>query len=112
MEFDDNNLYGKAYGLDQRGRHESFACALQAAMKDLVFPHDPFFDRVVDEWPKLFPNSPATPARYEDGYLYLYVPSASLLFATLPQVPAIKRKLRLFPEAPKKFEVRVEAHAR
>ena len=101
----------KAYGLDQRGRHETFNSALAAAYRLLVVEHNAFYDQLVDRWNTLFPGFAAKPGRYENGRIYLYVRSAPASFALRPQLPAIKRRLAELPGAPKRIDLRLEIHA-
>ena len=110
--FDDNNLYGKATGLDQRGRYATFGKALDAAFKDLTTERNDFFDSLADVWSTLFPGLAVRPGRYEGGIIFLYVRSASALFAMRPKLRMIKAKLATLPGAPKKIELRLEARAR
>jgi len=110
--FDDNNLYGKATGLDQRGKYATFGKALDAAFRDLTTEHDDFFDSLADLWPTLFPGLAVRPGRYEGGIIFLYVRSAPALFAMRPKLRMIKAKLATLPGAPKKLELRLEARAR
>ena len=69
---EDRNLYGKAVGLDQRGRHRSFGSAVDAAFKDLATERNDFFDSLADRWAALFPGVPAVPGRYDGGIIFLY----------------------------------------
>ena len=110
--FDDNNLYGKAVGVDQRGRYATFGKAIDAALKELLTEKNEFFDSLVDRWPVLFPTLKAVPGRYEDGIIFLYVHSAPMLFAMRPKLAAVKTKLSSLPGAPKKLVLRLEIHAR
>ncbi len=95
----------------ERGRHTTFDAALQAAFKDLLTEHDPFFDSLPDRWATLFPDLPVRPGRFENGTIYLYVRHAPLLFAMRPKLPMIKRKLATLAGAPKKLDLKLEIHA-
>lgn len=108
---DDRNLYGRATGLDRRGRFASFGKAVSAAAADLVREKSPFFDALVDLWPQLFPNSRIRPGRFEGGIVFLYVRSAAALFAARPQLRAIREKLRTLDGAPRDLVLRLEARA-
>ena len=108
---EDNNLYGKAYGLDQRGRHKTVASAFDAALKDLLTEKDPFFDSLADVWKTLFPTLPAWPGRYEDGKIFIYVKTAPTSFVVRPQLRKIAAALAKLPGAPKKVDLRLEIHA-
>lgn len=110
--YDENNLYGHATGLDQRGKYATFSSALAAAFKDLITEKNPFFDSLTDHWAELFPGLPIRPGRYEDGVIFLYVRTAPQLFAMRPKLRMIKAKLAELPGAPRKLEVRLEARAR
>ncbi|MBR1920936.1 MAG: DUF721 domain-containing protein [Kiritimatiellae bacterium] len=108
---DDRNLYGRAFGADKRGRHKSFSSALDAALADMVVERNAFFDTLADNWRRIFPNQPARPGRYEDGKIFLYVNNAPTLFLMRPRLPMIRRRLAELPGAPKRIELRLEAHA-
>lgn len=110
--YDDNNLYGQATGLDQRGKYATFSGALSAALNDLVTEKNDFFDSLVDNWASLFPSLPVRPGRYEGGIIFLYVRTAPLLYAMRSKLMSIKAKLRTLPDAPKRLEIRLEARAR
>lgn len=110
--FDDNNLYGTAVGLKERGRHKTTASAFEAAFKDLTTEKNDFFDSLVDNWKTLFPNLPARPGRYEDGKIFVYVKNAPTAFLVRPQLRTIAAKLATLPGAPKKIDLRLEQHVR
>ena len=105
---DDRNLYGKATGLEERGRYSTFGKALDAAVADLMTEKNEFFDSLADKWAELYPGLRARPGRYEDGVVYIYVPSAPQLFAVRPRLRSIKAKLASLPGAPAKLDVRLE----
>ena len=111
---DDHNLYGKAIGLDARGRHATFGGALSAALADLqseMAEKNDFFDSLADRWTTLFPTLKAVPGRYEDGIVFLYVRSAPLLYSVRSRLSSIRAKLASLPGAPKKITLRLEIHA-
>lgn len=97
---------------DQRGRHKTLTSAVEAALKDMLTERNSFFDSLCDNWARLFPDLPAKPGRYEDGYIFIYVRSAPTMFLLRPKLRSIKAKLAELPGAPKKFEIRLEIHAR
>ena len=107
---DDNNLYGKAYGLGERGRHKTIASAFEAAFRDLTTERNAFFDSLADRWQELFPDLPARPGRYEDGKIFIYVRNAPTAFLVRPRLRAIAAKLAALPGAPKKIDLRLEQH--
>ena len=107
---DDNNLYGKAYGLGERGRHKTIASAFEAAFRDLTTERNAFFDSLSDRWQELFPDLPARPGRYEDGKIFIYVRNAPTAFLVRPRLRAIAAKLAALPGAPKKIDLRLEQH--
>ena len=107
---DDNNLYGTAIGLNERGRHKTIASAFDAAFKDLTTEKNPFFDSLVDNWRMLFPGLPARPGRYEDGKIFIYVKNAPTAFQVRPRLRAIAAKLATLPGAPKRIDLRMEQH--
>ena len=109
---EDNNLYGKAYGLEERGRHKTTASAFEAAFKDLTTEKNDFFDSLADNWKALFPTLPAWPGRYEDGKIFVYVKNAPTAFLVRPKLRAIAAKLATLPGAPKKVDLRLEQHVR
>ena len=108
---EDRNLYGRAIEPDKRGRHKTFGSAVGAAFTDLLVERNDFFDSLADNWRRLFPDLPARPGRYEDGKIFLYVKNAPTLFLMRPRLPMIRRKLATLPGAPKKIDLRLEAHA-
>ena len=87
-----------------RGRHASFASAVDAAFGDLTTEKNEFFDSLADRWKTLFPDLPARPGRYEDGKIFLYVPNAAVNFMVRPRLAAIKKLLAALPDAPKRIE--------
>ena len=96
---------------EKRGRHDTFASAVDAALKDLVTEHNPFFDSLVDRWRGLFPTLPATPGRYEDGKIFVYVRNAATSYMVRPRLRTIAARLSRLPGAPKKINLRLEIHA-
>ena len=108
---DDNNLYGKAYGLNERGRHKTVASAFDAAFKDLTTEKNPFFDSLCDNWKALYPNLPAEPGRYEAGKIFIYVRNAPTSFVVRPRLRAIAARLARLPGAPKKVDLKLEIHS-
>ena len=107
---EDNNLYGKAYGLEERGRHKTVASAFDAAFKDLTTEKNAFFDSLCDNWKTIYPDLPAKPGRYEDGKIFIYVRNAPTAFLVRPRLRAIAAKLAALPGAPKKIDLRLEQH--
>ena len=108
---DDRNLYGRAVEPEKRGRHKTFSSAVGAAFTDLLVEKNDFFDSLADNWRRLFPDQPARPGRYEDGKIFLYVKNAPTLFLMRPRLPMIRRRLATLPGAPKKIDLKLEAHA-
>jgi len=108
---DDRNLYGRAVGLDERGRHKTTASALDAAFKDLLTEKNEFFDSLCDNWIALYPTLPAKPGRYEDGKIFVYVKNAATSFLVRPKLRSIAASLAKLPGAPKKIDLRLEIHA-
>lgn len=111
MSFEDRNLYGKAYGLNERGRHATFASAVSASLAGMLVEHNEFFDTVVAAWPTVGAGLAMRPGRYSAGRIYLYVKSAPALFTLRPKLPALKRKLAALPGAPRRIDLRLEIHA-
>lgn len=83
---------------------------LGALVTELTHVHEPFFDTVCDNWPRLFPDFPAKPGRYQDGRLFLYVRTSGQLFSLRAKLPTVKRALMALPGAPKRFSVHLEIH--
>ena len=108
---EDRNLYGRAVDTQKRGRHKTFASAVGAVFPELLEERNEFFDSLADNWKRLFPDQPARPGRYEDGKIFIYVRNAPTIFLMRPRLPMIKRRLAAMPGAPKKIELRLEAHA-
>ncbi len=96
---------------NERGRHLTFNSAVEAAFKDLLTEHNPFYDSLVDNWQALFPDLPLRPGRFENGTIYLYVRTATLSFAMRPKLPKIKAKLLALPDAPAKLTLKLEIHS-
>ena len=108
---DDRNLYGKATDPHLRGRHETFRSAVDAAFGDLSVERNAFFDTLVDQWRRLFPDQPARPGRYEDGKIFIYVRNAPTSFVVRPKLRTIAAQLARLPGAPKRIDLRLEIHA-
>ena len=108
---DDRNLYGRAIEPEKRGRHKTLASAVGAVFPELLEERNEFFDALADNWKRLFPDQPARPGRYEDGKIFIYVRNAPTLFLMRQRLPMIKRRLAAMPGAPKKLDLRLEAHA-
>ena len=105
---EDRNLYGRATGLNERGRFPTFGGAVDSALKDLLVEKNDFFDLVVDRWSSLFPNLMAKPERYENGKIVIRVRSAPMLYAVRPKLRTIKAKLAELPGAPKRIDIWLE----
>ena len=95
---------------DKRGRHKTVASAFEVAFKELTEEKNIFFDNLVDNWRKLFPNLSARPGRMENGRIYIYVKSAAASYALRPRLREISAKLARLPGAPAKIDLRVEIH--
>ena len=108
---DDSNLYGRATGLNLRGRHRTSASAFDAALKDLLTEKNPFFNTVAARWASLFPDLPARPGRSENGLIFLYVRNAPSLFLMRPKLRKIAAALATLPGAPKRVDLRLEIHS-
>ena len=106
----DNNLYGRAYGLNERGRHKTVSSAFEAAFRDLTVEKNDFFDSLCDNWKTLFPDLPARLGRYEDGKIFVYVKNAPTAFLVRPRLRTIAAKLATLPGVPKRLDLRLEQH--
>ena len=95
----------------KRGRHETFASALEAAFRDLTTEHNAFFDSLADEWNRIFPTLPARPGRYEDGKIVLYVKNPPTLYVMRMKLGMIRKKLAELPGAPRTINLKLEVHA-
>ncbi len=95
---------------DKRGRHKTTTSAFDAALKDLLTEHNPFFDSLADNWKRLFPDVPARPGRYEDGKIFIYVSNAPTAFLVRPKLRKIAARLATLPGAPKRIDLRLEQH--
>lgn len=107
----ENGVNWKPLAPDERGRHSTFTSALATVAAGMIVERNDFFDSLVDRWKTLFPALPARPGRFEDGKIFLYVKNAPTLFLMRPKLPQIKRQLAALPGAPKKIDLRLEAHA-
>ena len=97
---------------ENRGRHASFASALDTVAKTLAKEAcGGFFDVLADEWHKMFPSLPAKPGRHDGNCLTLYVRSASVLFSVRPRLAMVKRAIATLPGAPENLKVVLEIHA-
>jgi len=108
---DDRNLYGRATGLRERGRHRTLVSALDAAFKDLTTERNDFFDSLCDNWARLFPDLPAKPGKYADGKIFIFVRNAATSYVIRPKLRQIAAKLATLPGAPKRVDLRLEIHA-
>lgn len=108
----ENGVNWKPIDPESRGRHATFANALDVALENLVVERNEFYDSLVDEWEKLFPGLPAKPGRFEEGIVFLYVRSSPQLFMMRPKVRGIIKALQALPGAPKSLKVKLEIHSR
>lgn len=108
----ENGVNWRPLDPQERGRHATFEGALNAAFSDLTTQRNDFYDSLVDEWGRLFPDSAAKPGRYDDGVVFLYVRSAPQLFLMRPKLRAITGVLQSLPGAPKSLKVKLEIHSR
>ena len=95
---------------DKRGRHATTDSAFEAAFKALSPDRDEFFDTLVDNWRRLFPDVPARPGRHEGGKIFIYVRNAPTAFVVRPRLRAIAARLAQLPGAPKKIDLKLEQH--
>lgn len=80
-------------------------------LRDEIFKEEAsFFDTVREAWPKLFPNLPMRPGRWQEGRIVLYVANAGQAFAMRSRLPAVKKQLKTLPGAPGTFTLLVEIH--
>ena len=92
---------------------DAFDAALESFSKEIFKTENQFFDDVREHWGTLFPGCPARPGRWAaPNRLILYVATAGQSFAMRPRLPAIARRLKSLPNAPKeRFSVIVQIHA-
>lgn len=95
---------------DKRGRFASMGKAVELALKELSAERNDFYDSLVDNWRRLFPELPAWPGRYEAGRIYVYVANAPTLFMMRTKLPALRKRLAELPGAPKTISLRLEVH--
>ena len=107
----ENGVYWEPQDPQLRGRHDTFKSALDAAFRDMLTEHDPFFESLPDVWPQLFPKLAAKPGRYEDGKIVLYVKNPPTLYAMRMKLGMIRTKLAALPNAPKKLSLKLEIHS-
>jgi len=107
---EDRNLYGRACGLNERGRHATFASSVSSTLAGMLIEHDDFYDTVVAAWPTLGAGLAMRPGRFSDGKIFLYVKSGPAMFAMRAKLPALKARLAALPGAPKRIELRLEIH--
>ena len=112
----ENGVHWKPLEPSARGRHATFNSAVDAALagiaNDVLVERNEFFDSLADVWDSVFPGSMARPGRYEDGKIWLYVPSAPALFAVRMKLPAMRRALERLPGAPRRIDLRLEIRER
>ena len=106
----ENGVEWKPISPELRGRHKTTASAFDAAFKALAGETNAFYDSLVDNWKKLFPDVPARPGRYENGRIYIYVRNAPTSYVVRPKLRAIAAKLATLPGAPRKIDLRLEIH--
>lgn len=110
MVFEDGENW-KPLDPQSRGRHTTFASALDAAVADMLTEKSPFFDALPDIWPTLFHGIAAKPGRYEDGAIVLYVKNSASLYIVRMKLAQIRAKLAALPGAPKDIALRLEVHS-
>lgn len=108
---DDRNVWGRAVDPDKRGRHRTFASAVASSLASLKTERNAFFDTVCLNWPRLFPDQPARPGAWHDGWIVLYVTKSTTLYLMRPRLAMIRRRLATLPGAPRVVNVRLEIHA-
>ena len=106
----ENGVNWRPIDPDKRGRHKTTASALAAAFKDLTTEKNPFYDSLVDNWKRIFPDLPARPGRYEDGTIFIYVKNSSTAYLVRPRLRKIAAMLAALPGAPKKVNLKLEQH--
>ena len=104
------NVWGRAYAVDRRGRHKTFASAVAASLRSLTTERNPFFDTVCLNWRRLFPEQPCRPGAWHDGCIVLYVNKSTTLYLMRPRLNMIRRKLAELPGAPSRVNLRLEIH--
>ena len=108
---DDGNGWGRALDPDKRGRHKTFASAVAASLASLKVERNEFFDEVCANWKRLFPDQPARPGAWHDGWVVLYVNKSTTLYLMRPRLAMIRRRLAALPGAPRTVNVRLEIHS-
>ena len=108
---EDRNVWGRAIDPDKRGRHQTFASAVAASLAALKVERNAFFDEVCRSWPRLFPDQPARPGAWHDGWIVLYVSKSTTLYLMRPRLAMIRRRLAALPGAPRTVKIRLEIHS-
>ena len=98
------------YGLDRRGRFDTFAAAVEAVGKNMLTERNPFFRLLADHWYELFPRSAMRPWKYENGIIFLAVRNAPALYANRGKLKAVKARLAALPNAPKDLRLALRIH--
>lgn len=107
----ENGVNWKPIDPSKRGRHQTFSSALEAAFKDLTTERNDFFDSLVDEWMRIFPDLPARPGRYEDGKIVLYVKNPPTLYLMRMKLGMVRKRLSELPGAPRSVNLKLEVHS-
>ena len=104
----ENGVNWEPQSPSKRGRHATFAGALDTVAKTFFAERGGFAERIATDWNRLFPGLAARPDRIEDGRLFLRVRSAPALFAMRPKLPGIRRTLAQLPDFPPKLRLTLE----
>ena len=100
-----------ADALETRVKVPRVGSLLDTLVAGLTETKEPFFDTVLDNWPRICPDFPGRPDRFQDNRLFLYVRTSAQVFSLRARLPKVKKLVAALPGAPKRFTVHLEVHA-
>lgn len=100
-----------ADALETRVKVPRVGSLLDTLVSELTEKKEPFFDTVLENWPKICPDFPGRPGRFQDNRLVLYVRTSGLVFSLRPRLAKIRKLVAALPGAPRRFTVHLEVHA-
>ena len=100
-----------ADALETRVKVPRVGSLLDTLVAGLTETKEPFFDTVLDNWPRICPDFPGRPGRFQDNRLFLYVRTSAQVFSLRARLPKVKKLVAALPGAPKRFTVHLEVHA-
>ena len=100
-----------ADALETRVKVPRVGFLLDTLVAGLTETKEPFFDTVLENWPRICPDFPGRPGRFQDNRLFLYVRTSAQVFSLRTRLPKVKKLVAALPGAPKRFTVHLEVHA-